>query len=189
MSEDCYVKNDNTLRYKLSWEATELTEIKMAAAHKYFVCNGGMGLDGAENVTARIYQYASYLMTYDPSTTILETQFATYSGLTVYPESELVAKNPVLAQPSDPNSLMQLGGTFGREYKACYFHGNYVGPCAAVVNSNQPGRPAIPFPWPSTYHHTLVVSGYGVLDGGTAGFHGPPPPATMESGTAVIVFP
>jgi hypothetical protein len=189
MSEDCYVKNNNEMRYKLSWEATELTEIDMAQAHKYFVCNGGMNLDGAANVTARIYQFASYVLTYDPSTTILETQFTTYSGLTVYPESQLVAKNPVLPQPNDPASLMQLGGSFGRQYKACYFHGNYVGPCAAVVNSNQPGRPAVPFPWSSTYHHTLLVAGGGMLDGGTANLNGPAPPATMESGTAVIAFP
>jgi len=189
MSEDCYVKNDNTLRYKLSWQATELTEIDMAAAHKLFVCNGGINLDGASNVADRIYQFASYLLTYDPSTTILETQFATYSGLTVYPESQLVAKNPVLPQPSNPSSLLQSGGAFGRQYKTCYFHGAYVGPCAAVVNSNQPGRPAVAFPWPSAYHHMLVASGGGVLDGGTVNLDGPAPPATMESGTAVIAFP
>lgn len=189
MSEDCYVKNDNTLRYKISWQATELTEIQMAQAHKYFVCNGGMNLDGASNVTARIYQFASYLLTYDPSTTILETQFATYSGLTVYPESQLIAKNPVLPEPSDPLSMLQSGGAFGRQYKACYFHSNYVGPCAAVVNSNQVGRPAVAFPWLSTYHHTLLVSGAGIIDGGTATTNGPAPPTTLDSGTAVIAFP
>jgi len=189
MSEDCYVKNDNTLRYKLSWQATELTEIDMAQAHKLFVCNGGMNLDGASNVMNRIYQFASYLLTYDPSTTILETQFSTYSGLTVYPESQLVAKNPLVPEPSNPASLQQSGGAFGRQYKNCYFHGNYVGPCAAVVNSNQPGRPAVFFPWGSTYHHTLAASGGGVIDGGTVDLNGPPPPTTMESGTAVIAFP
>ena len=105
------------------------------------------------------------------------------------PEAELVAKNPVLPEPSKPSDMLQQGGAFGRQYKACYFHGNYVGPCAAVVNSNQPGKPAVPFPWSSTYHHTLAVSGYGVLDGGTAKFNGPAPPQTMDSGTGIIAFP
>src|SRR4029077_20331987 len=114
---------------------------------------------------------------------------ATYSGLTVYPEVQLVAKQPLIGGPSSVMQLQQSGGAFGRQYRACYFAGNYVGPCAVAVNSNQAGPPPVPFPWASTYHHTLVLSGGGVLDGGTANANGPAPPSSMPSGTAVIAFP
>lgn len=189
MSEDCYVRQDNTLRYKLAWQATELTEIDMAQQQRLFVCNGGMSTDGSIAIQARLYQYASYLLTYDPNTTIYQSQYADYSGLTVYPEVQLVAKQPLVAEPSDPSQLLQQGGAYGRQYKACYFGGYYVGPCAAVVDSDQPGTAPHPFPWSASYHHTLVLSGSGVLDGGTASVDGPPPPVTLQGGTGVIAFP
>lgn len=189
MSEDCYVRADNTFRYKVAWQATEDTEIAMALAQKIFVCNGGMNTDGALSVQARLYQYASYLLTYDPNTTIYQTQYADYSGLTVYPEVQLVAKQPTSGEPTDISQLLQSHGGYGRQYKACYFATYYVGPCGVFVNNNQPGPPAVQYPWSSTYHHTLVVNGSGVLDGGTANVNGPAPPSTVPAGSAVIAFP
>ncbi|HYK51915.1 MAG TPA: hypothetical protein VEV38_00080 [Candidatus Eremiobacteraceae bacterium] len=144
MSEDCYVRADNTLRTRVSWEATELTEIDMALAQKMFVCNGGMSTDGTIAIQQRIYQYASYLLTYDPQRTIYETQYADYSGLFVYPEVQLVAKQPLISEPNNITGLLQSGGTYARQYKACYLAGNYVGPCAAVVNANSASMPSQP---------------------------------------------
>lgn len=189
MSEDCYVRADNTLRTRTAWQATELTEIDMALAQKMFVCNGGMSTDGTIAIQQRIYQYASYLLTYDPQTTIYETQYADYSGLFVYPEVQLVAKQPLVGEPSNITSLQQSGGTYARQYKACYLAGNYVGPCAAVVNSNSASMPSQPFPYSGQYHHTLVVSGSDVLDGGIVSTNGPAPPSQVPPSSAVIAFP
>jgi hypothetical protein len=189
MSEDCYVRQDETLRTRLSWQATELTEIDMANGRKLFVCNGGMSTAGSTAIQARIYQYASYLLTYDPNTTLYQTHYADYSGLFVYPEVQLVAKQPVNGEPSNIASLLQSGGTYARQYKACYLAGNFVGPCAAVVNSNSAGMPSQPFPYPGQYAHTLVLSGSGVLDGGSVATNGPAPPSSVAPSTAVIAFP
>jgi len=190
MSEDCYARADNTLRTRTSWQATEDTEIDMALAQKMFVCNGGMSTNGSIAIQQRIYQYASYLLTYDPQTTIYETQYADWSGLFVYPEVQLVAKQPLIGEPSNISSLLQSGGTYARQYKACYLAGNYVGPCAAVVNQNPTTMPSQPFPYTSgQYKHTLVVSGSGVLDGGTISTNGPAPPSQVAPSTAVIAFP
>jgi len=190
MSEDCYVRADNTLRTRVSWEATELTEIDMALAQKMFVCNGGMSTDGTIAIQQRIYQYASYLLTYDPQRTIYETQYADYSGLFVYPEVQLVAKQPLISEPNNITGLLQSGGTYARQYKACYLAGNYVGPCAAVVNANSASMPSQPFPYTSgQYKHTLVVSGSDVLDGGTVSTNGPAPPSQVPPSSAVIAFP
>ncbi len=187
-SEDCYVRADGTLRTKVQWQATELTEIEMAQQAKLFVCNSTYVTPGAQAIADRLYLYASYLLTYDPNTTLIEMQFTTFSGLSVFPETELVAKQPVIAEPSSPSGLLQSGGAYGRQYKQCYVLGVYVGPCAAVVNSNAQGQQAVPFPWPSTYHHTLFISGGGVLDGGAIYTTGGAPPATLPSSTGVIAF-
>lgn len=189
MSEDCYSKQDNTLRTKVSWQATELTEIDMANAQKFFVCNGGMSTSGSTAIQARLYQYASYLLTYDPNTTLYMTHFGDYSGLFVYPEVQLVAKQPVIGEPSSISSLLQSGGTYARQYRACYVAGNFVGPCAAVVNSGSAGMQSQPFPYPGQYAHTLVLSGSGVLDGGSIATNGPAPPSSVAPSTAVIAFP
>ena len=189
MSEDCYVEANGSERVTVSWQATELTEIDMATAAKLFVCNGTMTSDAAASTGARIYHLASFLLTYDPQSSIIESTFRTPSNFHVFPEMQLVALKPLVPEPTSPTSLLQAGGAYGREYGACFFAGKYVGPCAAVVNSNKAPAPAVPFPWPSKYHHTLTVSGYGVLDGGSASTNGAAPPASIADGAAVIAFP
>src|SRR5579864_548913 len=187
MSEDCYTTHTQLLQTYLGWQAKEDTEITMALAGKTFVCNASMTSDAASSVAIRLYQYASFLMTYEPKISVYDANFTgSYTGLKVFPEVQLVPKRPVLAEPATVAALLQSGGAYGRQYGACYFKGNYVGPCAAVVNSNKIGMAAVPFPWPSTYDHTLTMSGYGVLDGGTATVRGPRPPAALPAGTAVI---
>jgi len=63
------------------------------------------------------------------------------------------------------------------------------GQCAVAVNPNNPKNSgSVPFPWPGRYHHTLTMHGYGVYDGGTVSVNGPPPPARLPGGTAVIAI-
>jgi hypothetical protein len=82
-------------------------------------------------------------------------------------------------------SLEVTQNVFAREYNACYIAGVAVGPCAAVVNTDfYYNRP---FPY-SKYHHTLVVSGGGALDGGNVFVNGAAPPAALAPSTGVVVF-
>jgi hypothetical protein len=93
----------------------------------------------------------------------------------------------VLPEPTSILNLIAFTGVFAREYRACYIQGKLVGKCAAVVNSQHSGTPRS-FPWPRKYRHTLVLTGGGVLDGGTIATNGPPPPASLDGEQAVIVF-
>jgi hypothetical protein len=190
MSEDCYVGRTPTgYFYYPHWAATENTEIQMALGQKFFICHADQWVDAASNTALRTYFYASFLLTYDRDAMAVDTQFQTPSGLGVMPEVQLVPTQAVQKLPADVSSLMTSSGVYGREWNACYIAGQSVGPCAVAVNPNNPAKgPARAFPWPTKYHHTLQMTGAGVLDGGTVSTTGAAPPATMPGGSAVIVF-
>jgi hypothetical protein len=189
--EGCYSNGDPThpMPHSTVWQTYENTEIQVVASGNTFVCRGLSALPDSTSQVYRIYMYASYLLTYSPTTTIFSDAFKTANGFfAVEPESQLVAKNPVAAAPSDISQLIVGTGTYGRQYKNCYYAGKWVGPCAAVVNSDSPTHPHA-FPWPTQYHHTMVLYGGDILDGGTASMSGPPPPAEMSGESAVVAFP
>ena len=187
MSEDCYVGRTPTGYYFAPhWLATANTEIRMAQAGKLFVCHSDAYVDASLNDALRTYFYASFLLTYGRASQIVDTEFLTASGVTVMPEAQLVPTDPVVATPGDISGLLEPSGVYAREYRACYLAGNFVGPCASVVN---PTKTTLSYPWPNRYHHTLVMSGYGVYDGGTVSTNGPAPPPTMAGPSAYIVFP
>jgi hypothetical protein len=190
MSEDCYVGRTPTgYYYAPHWEGTANTEIQMAQAGKLFMCHSDAYVDASQSNALRTYFYASFLLTYDRNTQVVITEFLTPSGVTVMPEQQLVPLNPVISTPGDISGLLEPSGVYGREYRDCYLAGNYVGPCASVVNPAKQGTHALAFPWPTKYHHTLEMSGYGVYDGGTVDANGPAPVQSMGGGTAQIVFP
>lgn len=184
--EGCYtspsiIKEDGSL-----WQAEEDTEIDVATQHKFFECYAdGPGSSGS-NTDARLYVFASFLLTYDPSTTTLWDRFTTTTGFEVNPETALVALDPKVPEPSEISALQQSGGTYGREYGQCYLRGQFVGACAVVVNPDSGSSHLFPFP---QYTHTLVLSGSGVLDGGTVSVSGPPPPEYLGADEAAVVFP
>ena len=184
--EHCYSDNAQPKMNGWNWQAIEDSEIDVVAAHKLFECQLRNSGAASSSTDARIYAYASFLLTYDPATSIYWSEFATTSGLHVFPEAQLVATNPKVAAPGDISGLLQNGGAYGREFGACYIAGNFVGPCAAVVNPDSQLSHAFPYP---QYTHTLVLSGGGVLDGGTAAANGPAPPLSLAPSEAAIVFP
>jgi hypothetical protein len=188
-AEGCYTSytpNEHK-PHRYEWQAFENTEIAMYGTGKLFLCGGANPKAASAAIAERIYEYASFLLTYNPDTTMIAERFATRSGLKVEPESELVALQPLTREPSNISDLLLSTGVYGREYGACYIKGAYVGRCAAVVNSEISGNNKS-FPWPGKYHHTLALAGGGVLDGGTISTNGPPPPATIAGEEAVIVF-
>lgn len=201
LREDCYSGNNDfghsgdfvfTMRdhfYGASiddWTQTENDELYAATVHKLFFCLSNAVGAATASVPARTYVFASFMLTYDSATSALWEKFAPSSsnGLTVYPETGLVALNPVVSTPAAVAGLA-VNGLYAREYKDCYYRGTDEGACAAVVNPTLTTR-AFPY---SKYHHTLVLGGGGVLEGGTVGFKGSAPPASLSSGSAVIAFP
>jgi hypothetical protein len=142
--------------------------------------------DGSQNTASRIYAYASFLLTYNPSLDVMWEDFATTSGLHVFPEEQLVALDPVVATPTSVASLELSGGAYGRQFSECFIAGNFVGPCAVAVNPNN--GTSVPFPFPQ-FTHTLTLTGYGMLDGGTLSTQGAAPPEYLSGSQAEIVFP
>jgi hypothetical protein len=184
--EQCF---DSTSQPKMDgwlWSAIENSEIQVAGKNKLFECMGTDSAAADVAIGSRMYAYASFLMGYDPNTSVYRAEYKTASGLHVYPETGLVALQPTISQPSSVSAYLQSGGTYGRQFGACYLAGASVGPCAVIVNPDQSaGRP---FPFPQ-YHHTLTLSGTGTVDGGTASTLGAAPPATVPYDSAVIAFP
>lgn len=181
--EECYGSASQPETSGWFWQDTEDTEIDVAAQQRIFECMVEDSSPAASSISERIYTLASFLLTYDPSTSVLWDFYQTPSGFHVEPESQLVALNPQIASVTDVQQLQQ-NGVYVRAYGSCYLAGASVGPCAVVVN---PSSSSEPFPL-TGYNHTLALSGGGILDGGTVSTSGPPPPATLGAMGAAIVF-
>lgn len=189
MYEHCYAQTDTKPKtFDWNWRATENTEIKMAQAHKLFFC---MGRDPtppsyAAAIDGRRYVYASFMLTYDLGSSVLWDTYASQDGFNVLPETQLVAKNPLVSTPSDISGLLTSSGMYAREYGACYIKGVSVGSCAFVVNPDYYYGHTFPY---TKYHHSLTMSGGGILEGGTISASGSAPPTTLPALGSAIVFP
>jgi hypothetical protein len=191
MWEHCYTQNSTTSqkRFGRRWVANENTELAVQALGHFFICmpSDNYAAPGSPRaLDDRLYAYASFLLTYDPSLSILWDFYpAAESGLHVNPESQLVALHPTTPTPTTVADLQQPSGVYAREYSDCYLAGQWVGPCAVVVNPDDVN--SHPFPY-TKYHHTLVLQGAGILDGGTVTTQGPAPPSTVPALESVIAF-
>jgi hypothetical protein len=184
MLEECYAQLEPDHRVGgWRWLATEETESQMAAAHKYFFCYGRDTAPADQEIPSRLYTYASFLLTYDPDTSVLWEYYKSPSGAHVMPESELVAWSPV-RRVNDIRRFRTENGVYVRAYRACYIAGRPVGPCAAAVNPDDEAHPLRLF----GYRRTLALSGAGVFDGGTVQIVNQPPPADLAPLQAVIAF-
>ncbi|HXW76407.1 MAG TPA: hypothetical protein VEJ20_03265 [Candidatus Eremiobacteraceae bacterium] len=184
MFEGCYVTSGAyPLLHLNTWIATEETEIAMAAAGKYFLCEGLDDNLAAASIPARIYYYASLLMTYDPATTIDISEFSTPRDFHVLPETRFVPEDPLIAVTST-SQLVQSGDVYGRQYAHCYLGQVDQGACAVVVNIGLSKAGA--FPWPGLYTRTLVPTGNDVYDGGSVSIQKVAPSSTMPALSAVI---
>lgn len=184
MLEECYSQvQPDTRATGWRWWADEQTELEMGAAHKHFFCYGRDLTPADQAIDSRIYTYASFLLTYDPRTSVLWEYYQTQTHAHVMPETQMVALNPVrhVKRVAD---LRFDGGLFVREYRKCYIDGRYAGACVAAVN---PDDDAHPFTL-RKYRRTLVLQGSGVFDGGSVRANGPPPPSSVAPHTAVIAF-
>lgn len=189
MLEGCYgnVTLNNPVPKKAVWYNFETTELTMSAQQKPFVCRGLSQPPAQQAYNLRMYMYSSFLLTYDPSSSIVSEKFTTPSNLSVFPEETFVALNPLVPAPGTVATLQTSQWTYGRQYADCYLWGLPVGSCAAAVNADDASVPH-PFPWSGVYKHTLVLVGAGILDGGIAIVYGPPPPAMIPGASAVIAI-
>ncbi len=182
--EHCYASDTQPKLTGTIWQATENSELAVTRARKVFFCTARDNSPAISSADARTYVYASFLLTYEADASVIWEEYRTPSGFRVEPESQLVATGPLRPSPVSVDGLQSAGGAYAREYARCYIADRFVGPCAAVVN---PDAAAHPFPL-AQYHHTLSLTGGGILDGGTVAADGPPPPSSLPGASAVIVF-
>jgi hypothetical protein len=184
MMEECYAQLNPDHRVDgWQWWATEETELRMAQERKYFFCYGRDLSPAQESYDGRLYTYASFLLTYDPNTTVLWEYYKTPSDLHVMPESQLVALHPVRAIRHVAD-LRANEGVYLREYKDCYIAGRRMGACVAAVNPDDDTH-ALNL---RGYRRTLQLQGAGIIDGGTVRIANDPPPRSLASRGAVIAF-
>ncbi|MGZ3497441.1 MAG: putative glycoside hydrolase [Vulcanimicrobiaceae bacterium] len=185
MMENCYAQLQVDHRVSdWKWVATENTEFRMAAAHKYFFCYGRDLTPADQAYPSRMYTYASFLLSYDLSTSVLWEYYQTPSGAHVMPEVQVVPLSPV-RQVTNADGLRSSTGTYTREYRECYIDAKPVGPCAAAVNPDPNAAHALGL---SGYTRTLQLQGSGIFDGGTIRINNQAPPSTLEPLGAVIAF-
>src|SRR5579872_1303324 len=99
MEEGCYSDSNSIPNiYVPYWTQIENTEIAMGKAGKLFMCLGrdNEAASSATSISSRIYTYASFLLTYSPTQSVLWESYDTASGFHVEPESKLVALNPLV---------------------------------------------------------------------------------------------
>lgn len=181
--EHCYSDTGTPKMSGWLWAVQETTEIEVGSRGKLFECQLRNTNSASASTDARLYALASFLLTYRPASSMLWEQFSTPSGFHVLPESGLVPLEPSVT-PSALSNVELSNGTYGREFGACYYRGASLGKCAVVVN---PGTSARAFPY-SGYHHTLILTGSDVLDGGRMYTTGGAPPSTIAADEAAIVF-
>ena len=191
MYEDCYGFNgsegmgtgDHTGGLYQHWTVTENTELAALATGKIFWCYGNMRGAGSSEIPLRLYAYANFLLTYGPNA-LYQTSQSTPSGLRIYPESGIVPRNPLVPAPADVASLKTSTGVYGREYADCYYRGTRIGACAVITNPDNGSSHNNPY---GGYAHAVVLSGAGVLDGGTASFNGSVPSSLAPLTAAILV--
>ncbi|MDQ6824199.1 MAG: hypothetical protein M3007_01900 [Candidatus Eremiobacteraeota bacterium] len=168
------------------WSQRENDELYLAAAGKQFWCLVGATGAASSETALRIYAYASLMLTYSLTSTGYWTywQTDTPGQVEVYPETGLVPSNPVVGTPSSIISL-RAGNVYAREYKDCFYRGKDKGRCVVVVN---PTNAVQTYAFGSKYRHTFVLSGGGVLEGGSVSTSGPAPSPSLGRASAVIAF-
>lgn len=188
--EDCYSRTSQpTPPYTTGsfWIQDENLEIAAGNYEKKFFCYNNGTEEASSYTQLREYVYASFLLTYQLTTSVLWESYATTSGLHVFPETEFVPTSPLKASVGSVSQLESSNGLYVREYTTCYLAGKSVGHCAVIVNSGTSSTLAMP-KMSYSYSHTLSVSGAGVIDGGSVSAAGAAPPASVPPETGVIAI-
>ena len=162
------------------WSAEEIAQIltldtlrrlhKPAGAGFWCYVNGKLTQHEASDVTAqRLFEYASFLLTYDPQYSVYQTAYASPpSTFKVLPETQFVPMLPATS-PKDISDLRMPSGAYVQRYEYCYYRRALLGSCEVAVNPDS-GTEDIPT---GGYRHSATLSGDGVLDGGKMSFNGP----------------
>lgn len=161
----------------------ELRRLHKPAGAGFWCYLNGTSADAASAIPLRMYAYASFLLTYDPAYSVFQESFATPSTFKVMPETQFVPLGPVVA-PQSIDQLQTSGGAYAREYRYCYYRGSFAGACEIAVN---PGGGSVPVPNAGSYKRSMIISGEGVLDGGSVTFSAGVPSQLGAQSAAILL--
>ncbi len=176
------------------WTAEEIAQIDtvrtLRRLHKApgpgFWCyvNGTESRNAAADVIPlRLFQYASFLLTYDPEYSVYQTAYASPpSTFAVLPETQFVPLDPRVAV-RNLDSLRTAEGAYVQQFGNCYYRRKLVGACEVAVN---PSGAAVEIS-SNGYRHSMVLSGNGVLDGGSVRFTGAPVDDLAPQSAAILI--
>lgn len=187
MCEICFAAyNSSDVDYPQTgtyWQDIENAAIQLVANHKIFWDYARAIGNPSTETSLRNYIYASFLLSYSPSYSMLQEAFKSTYDFPVMPETGLVPESP-LTTASSVTGYHTATGAYMRQFGACYYRGVYKGKCAVVVN---PTGSTVTMPT-TAYSHSMVLSGGGVLDGGSVSFGGTRP-SSLGPAQGVVLFP
>ena len=140
---------------------------------KLAVCMTGSLVDAA----SRTYDYAAFMLIYDPRYSVFAQVSTLADGKAVYPETQLVPQQPLATATNDISTLLK-GSLYVREFAACSIAAAPVGRCAAVIN---PSGSAATLPaLAQSYAHHAVLPSNSLYGGGVV---------TIAAGTSSSLAP
>jgi hypothetical protein len=186
MYEHCYNDRQWTPEEDAQIQAVNQIKSQGKSPGPAFWCYlDGTSADGSTVIPQRLFAYASFLLTYDPNYSVFQESYASSpSTFKVMPETGFVPLEPV-STPASVSDLQTASGAYVQQYSYCYYRGSLVGGCEIAVN---PGSSAVSVPNPKNLMHSVLLSGSGVLDGGSVSFSGPQV-TSLDPGTAAILVP
>lgn len=128
--EGCFSTDDERPMTSLHhhWEATANALLAITALGRQAICME----TGAPTPRVRMYDFTSWLLTYNARFSVLAPIWETADHHNVYSEITLVPNVPAGA----PRSLddLRAGGVYARSFAQCTADGRSIGACMAVVN-------------------------------------------------------
>src|SRR5579872_620402 len=183
--EECFTNGEWTAEEDSQLETVALFKSEGKAPSPAWWCFvDNSSVDGATVLPLRLFAYASFLLTYDPNYSLFQEAFSTSpSTFQVFPETGFVPLYPA-SVPSGIAGLQSSTGAYVQSYSACYYRGSLVGACEIVVN---PTSSTVSVPNPKGLAHSMVLSGDGVLDGGSVSFSGAAASSLAPQTSAILV--
>jgi hypothetical protein len=182
MNEGCFMSSDEGAHMnaygRFQNDANGLLAIQ--AFHKLAVCLP----NGAVDPASRTYTYASFMLVYDPSYSVLGVDTVLSDNEAVYPEIQLVPQQPLTTASTDVAVLLH-NGVYVREFASCSISSAPIGPCAAVVNSSTASA-TIP-PLAQSYAHSIALDPQSLYGGGLARVVSGAPSSIAPGSAAILV--
>ena len=166
------------------WSFDQNTLLAITTAKKPAVC-WGLSTAAEDTRAARAFFYASWLLTYDPEFSIAFENFDSPRRLSVFPEEEIVPRDPVRTARTAVSELKSPAGYYIREFRQCFQAAKAIGACATIVNPSDTAMPIGTALSGSTA--ALIFDTHNSADGGAVTWTSATRPDRLEPHSAIVL--